>query len=117
MPIIFINDSFQLKGPVKPTLIRVADAYTAFAIMLGKYQELIQQQLSGIQEPAYIAKTASLGKNVFIGAFCYIGENVKIGDNTKIFPHTYSFFLLLLHFLDQKWVDLQYQYHWRLPYF
>lgn len=87
--LVLINDSFQLKQPVKPTLIRVADAYTAFAIMLGKYQELIQQQLSGIQDPVYISKTATLGKNVFIGAFCYIGENVKIGDNTKIFPHTY----------------------------
>lgn len=87
--LVLINDSFQLMHPVRPTLIRVADAYTAFAIMLGKYQELIQQQLSGVQQPVYIAKTAAYGKNVFIGAFCYIGENVKIGDNTKIFPHTY----------------------------
>lgn len=87
--IVLVNESFPLKQKVKSTLIRVADAYTAFAVMLGKYQEMIQQQLTGIQEPSYISKTAVYGKNVFIGAFCYIGENVKIGDNTKLFPHSY----------------------------
>ena len=57
--------------------------------LLAKYQEIAQQQLTGIQQPAYIAKTATYGENVFIGAFAYIGENVKIGDNTKIYPNAY----------------------------
>ena len=87
--IIIVNDSFELKQPVKATLIRVPDAYSAFAILLSKYQDIIQQQLSGIQQPVYIAKTASYGDNVFIGAFVYLGENVKIGDNTKIYPSAY----------------------------
>ena len=65
------------------------DAYSAFATLLAKYQEMVQQQLSGIQQPSYIAKTASYGENVFIGAFAYIGENVRIGNNTKIFPNSY----------------------------
>ncbi|MFZ1259929.1 MAG: LpxD N-terminal domain-containing protein, partial [Chitinophagaceae bacterium] len=85
--VVLINDSFELKQPVTATLIRVPDAYTAFAILLGKYQEIIQQQLTGIQQPSYIAKTAVYGENIFIGAFAYIGENVKIGSNTKIFPN------------------------------
>jgi UDP-3-O-[3-hydroxymyristoyl] glucosamine N-acyltransferase len=87
--IIIINESFELKQPVTATLIRVPDAYTAFATLLAKYQEIMEQQLSGIQQPSYIAKTASYGKNVFIGAFAYIGENVKIGNNSKIFPNAY----------------------------
>lgn len=87
--VIIINDSFELKKKISASLIRVPDAYTAFATLLGKYQELMQQQLTGVQEPGYIAKTASYGKNVFIGAFSYIGENVKLGDNTKIYPQTY----------------------------
>jgi UDP-3-O-[3-hydroxymyristoyl] glucosamine N-acyltransferase len=49
----------------------------------------MQQQLTGIQQPSYIASTASYGENVFIGAFAYIGENVKVGNNTKIFPNAY----------------------------
>lgn len=87
--IIIINENFELKQPVKGTLIRVTDAYSAFAALLTKYQEIITQQLSGIQQPVYLAKTASYGANVFIGAFAYLGEKVKIGDNTKIFPNVY----------------------------
>ncbi|MET0394691.1 MAG: UDP-3-O-(3-hydroxymyristoyl)glucosamine N-acyltransferase, partial [Chitinophagaceae bacterium] len=87
--VIIINESFELKQPVKATLIRVADAYTAFATLLSKYQEIMQQQLSGIQQPSYIAPSASYGTQVFIGAFAYIGEKVKIGNNTKIFPQVF----------------------------
>ncbi|MBL7748763.1 MAG: UDP-3-O-(3-hydroxymyristoyl)glucosamine N-acyltransferase [Chitinophagaceae bacterium] len=87
--IIIINDAYELKQPVTATLIRVPDAYTAFATLLGKYQEIMQQQLTGIQQPSYIAKTATYGENVFIGAFAYLGDNVKVGNNTKIYPNAY----------------------------
>lgn len=83
---IIINEDYELKHPVNATLIRVKDAYSAFATLLTKYQELKQQQLKGIQEPSFIAATAGYGENVFIGAFAYLSENVKIGNNTKIFP-------------------------------
>ncbi len=87
--VVILNESYELRQPVAATLIRVPDAYTAFATLLTKYQEIKQQQLQGIQEPSYIAKTASYGEKVFIGAFAYLGENVRIGNNTKIFPQAY----------------------------
>ncbi|MBZ4190216.1 UDP-3-O-(3-hydroxymyristoyl)glucosamine N-acyltransferase [Niabella beijingensis] len=87
--IIIVNETLELKKQVAATLIRVADAYSAFAALLGKYQEIVQQQLKGIQEPAYISKTARYGADVFIGAFAYLGENVTIGDRTKIHPNSY----------------------------
>lgn len=87
--VIIINDSQQLKQPVDAALIRVPDAYSAFAILLSKYQEMVTQQMVGIQEPSYIAKTAKLGENIFIGAFSYIGENVTLGNNVKIFPQAF----------------------------
>jgi UDP-3-O-[3-hydroxymyristoyl] glucosamine N-acyltransferase len=87
--LVIINDSFTLKKPVKATLIRVADAYTAFATLLAKYQEIMQQQLTGVQQPSFIASSASYGEKVFIGAFSYLGEKVKIGNNSKIFPNAY----------------------------
>lgn len=87
--IIIINESLILKQTVTPTLIRVPDAYTAFAALLTKYQEMMQQQLNGIEEPSFIAKSASYGENVYIGAFAYIGEKSKIGNNTKIYPGSY----------------------------
>ncbi|RYY54915.1 MAG: UDP-3-O-(3-hydroxymyristoyl)glucosamine N-acyltransferase [Chitinophagaceae bacterium] len=87
--VIIIPEDFQPKQPLGATLIRVKDAYTAFATLLAKYQEIQQQQLKGVQQPSYVAATATYGENVYIGAFAYLGENVKIGNNSKIFPHTY----------------------------
>jgi UDP-3-O-[3-hydroxymyristoyl] glucosamine N-acyltransferase len=87
--VIIINDTIELKQPVKATLIRVKDAYSAFATLLTKYQEIAQQQMVGVQEPVYISKSASYGKNVFIGAFAYLSDNVKLGDNTKIYPNVF----------------------------
>ena len=87
--VIIVNESQELKQPVKATLIRVPDAYSAFATLLSKYQEIVQQQLTGVQEPSYISKSAKYGDNVFIGAFAYLGENVKVGNNTKIYPNAY----------------------------
>ncbi len=87
--IIIINESQELKQPVDATLLRVQDAYSAFAILLSKYQEMIAQQMTGIQEPSYISKSAKLGDNIFIGAFTYLGEAVKIGNNVKIYPNVY----------------------------
>ena len=87
--VIIINEALELKHPVKATLIRVPDAYTAFAKLLSTYQQMMQQQLNGIQQPVYISASASYGENVFIGAFAYLGDNVKVGDNTKIYPNVY----------------------------
>ena len=87
--IIIVNDNQVLKEKINATLILVPDAYLAFASLLSKYQEMMNQQLTGIQEPVYISKTASLGENAFIGAFAYIGNNVKLGKNVKIYPQSY----------------------------
>src|SRR5678816_4470974 len=87
--VIIINDTLELKQPVTATLIRVPDAYTAFAKLLSTYQQMMQQQLNGVQQPVYISASASYGENVFIGAFAYLGDNVKVGNNTKIHPNAY----------------------------
>lgn len=84
--IIIINEALPLKKPVSATLIRVPDAYSAFAALLGKYQELKTQQLTGIQQPSYVAPTAKVGENVFIGAFAYVSEGAEVGNGTKLFP-------------------------------
>ena len=84
--VIIVNESQELKQAVKATIIRVPDAYTAFAILLSKYQEIITQQMVGIQEPSYISTSAKLGEGIFVAAFCHIGENVVIGKNVKLYP-------------------------------
>lgn len=87
--VIIISHSQELRQAVKGTLIRVEDAYTAFATLLTKYQEVMTQQMVGRQEPVYVAPSAKLGENLFLGAFCYIGEGVVLGNNVKIFPNAY----------------------------
>lgn len=88
--IIIINDSQEVKQPVHPTLIRVKDAYSGFALLLEKYNEIVSRSgKHGIEQPSYVSKTASIGKDVYIGAFTYLGENVMIGDRVKIYPGCY----------------------------
>jgi UDP-3-O-[3-hydroxymyristoyl] glucosamine N-acyltransferase len=85
--IVIIGAQQQFKEKIKATLIRVPDAYAAFATLLTKYQELKAQQLEGIQTPSFIAPSAKIGTNHFIAAFAYINEGATLGDHVKIFPN------------------------------
>lgn len=87
--LVIVSESLQLQKNITATLVRVKDAYTAFATLLTTYQNLKAQQKKGIETPSHIASTATLGNDVYIGAFAYIGEKVNIGNNTKIFPGAY----------------------------
>ncbi len=87
--IIILNETQELKQPIGATLIKVPDAYSAFAILLDKYQQIQRQQLTGIQQPVYIAASAKTGENVFIGAFAYLGEKVIVGNGVKIYPNVF----------------------------
>jgi UDP-3-O-[3-hydroxymyristoyl] glucosamine N-acyltransferase len=84
--LVIIGEHFELKQPINATLIRVADPYTAFATLLNFYEQMINRQLTGIQQPSHIDPSAQVGNHVFIGAFAYIGKNVTIGDETRIYP-------------------------------
>lgn len=87
--IIIINDSLVLKEKIAATIIRVPDAYAAFATLLTKYQELKAANMVGIQTPSHIASTAKLGAQHFVGAFACISENVVLGENVKVYPNVF----------------------------
>lgn len=86
--VVIVNHDFIPDQPVHSTLIRVEDAYTAFAKLLELYNQ-IRNEKRGISSLAFISPSAKIGQDVYIGEFAVIGDNVVIGDNTKIFPHTY----------------------------
>ena len=86
--IVIVNKSFVPENPIKATLIRVDDAYQAFAKVLSFYDQ-IKKSKTGIEERVHIHPTAKIGKDVFIGSFTYIGENTVIGDGVKIHQHCY----------------------------
>lgn len=87
--VIIINDTQLVEKKVNATLIRVPDAYSAFATILSEHEKVVTANLTGIQQPVYITPSAIMGENIFIGAFTYIGDNVKIGKNVKLFPQVY----------------------------
>ncbi len=87
--IIIINADQPIKQKLAATLIKVPNAYTAFALLLEQYQKIVAQQMVGVQEPSYVHKSVIKGNNIFIGAFAYLGENVRIGNNAKIYPNTF----------------------------
>jgi UDP-3-O-[3-hydroxymyristoyl] glucosamine N-acyltransferase len=88
--VLIVNDSLQVDKKIKPALIRVKDAYSSFAILLEKYNEIISGKgKTGIEEPSFISKTAKIGKDVYVGALSYIGENVVVGDRVRILPGCY----------------------------
>lgn len=86
--IVIINRDFVLEGPVKATLIRVEDAYSAFTRILEAYNQA-RLDKTGMEEPHHVSQTATIGENAYVGAFAYIGDYAKIGTNVKIYPHVY----------------------------
>ena len=81
--IIIVNETQEFKQKIDATLIKVPDAYSAFATLLDKYQQIQRQQLKGIQQPAYISSTAKIGTNVVSGAFAYICDHVRCRGGAK----------------------------------
>lgn len=86
--IVIVNQDMELEAAVKTTLIRVPDAYKAFASLLELYQAA-KVSKSGIENPSFVDETATIGNDIYIGAFAYIGKNVRIGNHVKIYPHVY----------------------------
>ncbi len=84
---VIVNHSFLPEIPLATTLIRVENAYDAFAKLLEFYNQS-KLNKTGISDKSSIAATAVIGSDVFIGDFCVIGENVQIGDHVRIFPNT-----------------------------
>src|SRR5476649_1285187 len=86
--VVIVNNDQVLAEPVKATLIRVPNAYSAITVLLEKYNTL-KLHKTGIEQPSFIHPSAKVGENVYVGAFAYIGPNVKIGNNCKIYPNCY----------------------------
>ncbi len=88
--ILIVGNDFIKTVGVKATLVRVADPYSAFTVLLEKYASMTAStQEHKIEQPCFIAPTAKLGNDVYIGANSYIAEGAVIGNNVKIYPGCY----------------------------
>ena len=84
--IVLVNKDFTPEQEVKPTLIKVDNAYESLAKLLNLY-EMSKPKRTGIDARAYVAETAKIGKDVYIAPFACIGDHAEVGDNTVIHPH------------------------------
>jgi UDP-3-O-[3-hydroxymyristoyl] glucosamine N-acyltransferase len=86
--IVLVNKTFVPAAKIEATLIRVENAYEAFASLL-RLVDQARPRKTGIHPTAVIETTAKVGSDVYIGPYAYIGENCFIGDNCLIYPHVY----------------------------
>jgi len=83
--VVIVNNDFAPEHALACTLIRVENAYNAFAMMLDAYSKLTQSK-KGISPNAAISDSAIIGSECYIAEFVSIGDHVKIGDSTKLYP-------------------------------
>jgi UDP-3-O-[3-hydroxymyristoyl] glucosamine N-acyltransferase len=83
---VLVNEDLELEQEVKPTLIRVKNAYEAVAKLLQLYESM-KPKKTGIDPLAFVSPKATLGKDVYVGAFACIGDGAVIGDGTQVYPH------------------------------
>lgn len=86
--VVLVNRTFKASGTIEATLIRVDNAYEAFASLL-KLVDQARPRKKGIHPTAVIETSARIGSDVYIGAYSYIGENCIIGSNCSVYPHVY----------------------------
>lgn len=86
--IVLINEDFVLEKKVKATLIRVKNAYEAFASLLDLYEQS-KPKKTGVSLNASMAASATTGENLYAGDFVYVGDDARIGDNVRLYPQVY----------------------------
>lgn len=87
--ITIVNSSFVPEAELTTTLIKVEDAYMAFTKLLEFYDQATKSIKSGIEQPSFIADSATCGANLYLGSFSYIGENTTLGENVKVYPNCF----------------------------
>ena len=70
--IVLVNKNFVPSEKIKATLIRVENAYEAFASIL-RLVDQSRPRKKGIHPTAIIETTAKIGSDVYIGPYAYIG--------------------------------------------
>ncbi|HUX56041.1 MAG TPA: UDP-3-O-(3-hydroxymyristoyl)glucosamine N-acyltransferase [Bacteroidales bacterium] len=86
--IVLVNKDFVPSEKIIATLIRVDNAYEAFASLLRLVDES-RPRKKGIHATAIIEASAIIGSDVYIGPYAYIGENCIIGDGCSVYPYVF----------------------------
>ncbi len=87
--VTIVNKDFVPESPISTTLIKVEDAYGAFAKVLTFYAQAINDSKKGFEQPVFMSDDFKYGEDLYLGSFTYIGKNVVLGKNVKIYPNCY----------------------------
>ena len=87
--VTIVNRNFVIEGSITTTLIKVDDAYGAFAKVLTFYSQAKIDSKKGIEQPVFMSDDLKYGADLYVGSFTYIGKNVTLGKNVKIYPNCY----------------------------
>lgn len=86
--IILVSKDFKPEKPINTTLIRVENAYEAFASLLDLYQQS-RPRKTGIRENVSIHESVKMGEEPYVGEFTVIEQGVRIGNMVSIYPQVY----------------------------
>ena len=87
--ILLVNNDFQPKKPVAPTMVRVENSYEAIAQLL-KYaatKKRTSGRHRGFRSSYFL--TSKFGKKVYLGSHSYVGHHAYVGNYTKIYENVY----------------------------
>ena len=86
--IVLVNQDFSPAKALKTTLIKVENAYSSLAVLMGLVEKA-KENKSGTASTAFVSESAVIEEDCYIGNFAYIGENVRLGKGCKVYPYTY----------------------------
>jgi UDP-3-O-[3-hydroxymyristoyl] glucosamine N-acyltransferase len=86
--IVLVDKSFEPKGEIKATLVKVENVGQCVLNLLEMYNAS-KPRKRGISKMASINETAEVGNDCYIGDFAVVEQGAKIGDNVQIYPQCY----------------------------
>jgi UDP-3-O-[3-hydroxymyristoyl] glucosamine N-acyltransferase len=85
---VIVPDNFVPARAVSFCMIRHANPYFGFCIVLDKYFNPNKHK-TGVEAGSYVSPFAQIGADPFIGATAYIDDEAIVGDNCKIYPQVF----------------------------
>lgn len=85
--VILLNNSFEIKGEITPTVIRVDNAYEALATVMELFSS--SKRRKGFSFFSRIAFSAKVSRSSYVGAYTVIERKARVGKNCQIYPQVY----------------------------
>jgi len=86
---LLVSETFEAKGAIAATLIRVKDVRQSVTILLQQFSQYQAANAPKNKDLALIDATVNIPSSTSIGAFVVIKENAKIGDNCIFHEQVY----------------------------